>query len=249
MGIGIFVAIGSITALVALLFIPAVRVALEQVLRLFQEGFKWIYQTAPNAVRILIFLFLILFVVNTIMGGFLSINYDCIADGSNTNNGQLREINGGFIGGISYLIRGATINIGEADNFVCQGTPTVLCSTILTNTTCEQVGCSFTASVCIGTVNSCDYFSGNLALCGYVGCQNSSVSTTALDFQLNNTVPALQYTDDTPENLVTVSCVSNSPRLTIRGFDFLAYRNILILMMISGILWLMVGFRKLQSHR
>lgn len=71
--------------------------------------------------------------------------------------------------------------------------------------------------------------------------QNASYNT----FIIDHTVPAKVYEEDTAEGLVSVQCIGNNPRLTLKGLDILDFRMWVMLTLITGILSITISLRKI----
>jgi len=241
MGITTVITLASLVLLGVLsFFVPIIRDFLVQVLESLRRGFEWFINTAPKPVTIFVFLFLVLFLGNFI-SSFLDFGYAC-------QDGGLREIDGGLLGGIAFMF--GSITIDDNDGTICSGSPSAVCGDFDNDTgLCQSVGC-IKVSSCFGTLNSCDGFNGDNDTCTLVGCTpTASGNASSLDTYIEDrTSPAVTYSGDTPENLLIVSCINDNPRWTLRGFDFLAYRNVFILLLFAFILWLYLKLRELRNH-
>lgn len=125
-----------------------------------------LYQTAPKFFKVILFLFLMLFFANAIVGTVLHLSFYC-----NNNNDLLRPK--GFYDGVKLFLVTSLSNI-----------------------------------------------------------ENNTL--TYNEFLANNTVLGKVYTKNEPENIISIKCLNETPRLALFGFlDILDYRLWLFLFILS----------------
>lgn len=226
-----------------------------QVLETIRKGFDWFLSTAPKAVVVVVFLFLILTVFNVLFAGYLNLAYAC------TSAEELRTPHLGILGGVFLSIESISQDFDPNSTGTCTGTRSVPCSQISNNNTCELVFCDFELSPdhCedeFFRTTKCESGSvdgdpaaaplHNETTCGLLGCEWQAGGLAYDTFIMSKTDAAAQYAANSSEGIMRVECVGTNPRLFFLGFDFLSYRYWVLLVLIGMIVFVMVKLKR--SH-